>query len=164
MNAVTKVSTRGVLKLPGTVSRTSLQLPEGLTFEQWAECGRSLMEVEGSVQWWIGDWWAYGEHKYAERKAATELGGILEDLNFKTAANYGWVSNKVETSRRREVLETSSRHELRARNSLRREVITARCTAETSRQREDRFRSCTDPAGEFILMPSTIRSLLARLA
>jgi N6-adenosine-specific RNA methylase IME4 len=62
------------------------------------------MEVEGSVQWWIGDWWAYGEHRYGERKAATEPGGILEDLNFGTAANYGSVARAFETSRRREVL------------------------------------------------------------
>jgi N6-adenosine-specific RNA methylase IME4 len=93
-----------VLKLPGVVSRTGLQLPEGLTFEQWAECGRSLIEVEGSVAWWIGDWWAYGDHKYGELKAACEEGGVLEDLNYKTARNYGAIAGAFEMSRRRDNL------------------------------------------------------------
>jgi DNA methylase len=92
------------IKLPGVISATGWQLPKGLSFEQWAAAGQALMGIEGAVQWLIGDWWAYGEHKYAQRKAATESGGLLEDLNFETAMNYGVVARAIETSRRREVL------------------------------------------------------------
>jgi hypothetical protein len=41
---------------------------------------------------------------YGERKALFEEGGPLADMNFGTAATYGWVARQVETSRRLEVL------------------------------------------------------------
>jgi hypothetical protein len=50
------------------------------------------------------------EHRYGERKAATEPGGILEDLNFQTAADYGSVARAFETSSRNEVLSFPPRH------------------------------------------------------
>jgi hypothetical protein len=34
----------------------------------WAANGK----IEGSVQWWLGDWWAFGEHLYGDRKAIVE--------------------------------------------------------------------------------------------
>jgi hypothetical protein len=43
------------------VSRTSLQLPENLSFEQWQDIGLTLHALEGSVMWWVGDWLRYGE-------------------------------------------------------------------------------------------------------
>lgn len=68
------------------------------------ECGQRLLEAESGVQWWIGDWWAYGEHVYGERVKALGEGGPLEGLNFQTARQYGWVARAVPTSSRRDVL------------------------------------------------------------
>ena len=52
----------------------------------------------------VGDWWAHGEHAYGARKALFEEGQPLEDMNFGTVANYGWVARQVPTSLRNEVL------------------------------------------------------------
>ncbi len=56
------------------------------------------------MKWWLGDWWAYGEHKYGARKALFAEGQPLEDMNFGTLATYGWVARQVPTSTRVEVL------------------------------------------------------------
>jgi N6-adenosine-specific RNA methylase IME4 len=108
--ALVKSQDMGFLKLPGNFTKTSLEMPEGLSFAQWAAYGVKLTSVEGAVQWWLGDWWSYPGHEYGERKEACEPGGLLENVNFQTAANYGAVAKAVETSRRREAL-TFGHHE-----------------------------------------------------
>lgn len=88
------------LNLPGTRTRTSWQLPANLDFDEWLASGQLLARMEGSLQWWLGDWWSYDGHDYGERaQTADDL-----DLNFGTLANYGSVARSIETSRRREVL------------------------------------------------------------
>lgn len=83
----------------------SLDIPKGQTFDQWVEMGRSLCEGQKVVNWWIGDWWAAGTHRYGERaKAAAE--GVF-GREFKTLANAASVCRAFETSRRREVLDWS---------------------------------------------------------
>jgi hypothetical protein len=58
------------LILPGEVTQTGLVLPKGMAFDVWLECGRVLVRAETSTQWWLGDWWAYGEHEYGDRSNA----------------------------------------------------------------------------------------------
>ena len=55
------------LQLPGIISPTGWQLPDDLSVDDWASLGRQLHRVVESVQWWLGDWWVYGEHSYGER-------------------------------------------------------------------------------------------------
>jgi hypothetical protein len=91
---------RAGLTLPGEITRTSWSLPEGMPFEQWQACGQALVEIEGAVQWWLGDWWTHGERLYGERtKAVQEL-----ELNYETVRQYGYVSSHVETGDRSPVL------------------------------------------------------------
>ena len=91
-----------------TISRTALVCPEQLPIDQWKSLGCTLRQLEGSVQWWIGDWWHYGFHHYGDRKAiATANDTFPRGPAFGTLMNYGWVAGKVETSRRREVLSFS---------------------------------------------------------
>jgi hypothetical protein len=92
------------LNFPGKLSRTGWQLPDKLEFDQWTTCGKGLFQIEGAVQWWLGDWWVYGEHAYGERKALFEEGGQLESLNFGTLMNYGSVARRISPSHRCEVL------------------------------------------------------------
>ena len=92
------------LILPGRRTRTSLELPPDMSLEGWIACGQVLGSVEGSVQWWLGDWWAYGKHAYGERKAFFEEGGLLKDMNFETVKQYGWVANKVAACERSHIL------------------------------------------------------------
>lgn len=78
---------------------TALEIPQDLSYEEWVGVGETLDRIAGAHMWWIGDWWAFGEHAYGERSAQ-----VTDPSKFKTYANAGWVSRKVESSRRREVL------------------------------------------------------------
>jgi N6-adenosine-specific RNA methylase IME4 len=88
----------------GSFTSTSWTAPKSLSFERWHDIGARLSKVEGAIQWWLGDWWAHGEHAYGERVAELGEGGALAGMNFGTIMNYGWVASSIETSRRREVL------------------------------------------------------------
>lgn len=109
MNAPAVIGKQGTLALPGAVTATSLVLPAKLSFEEWEAAGQVLRQVERSCMWWIGDWWAFGDHKYGERAAQATEGAA-----FQTMADAGWVSRKFETSRRREVLSWSHHREVAA--------------------------------------------------
>jgi site-specific DNA-methyltransferase (adenine-specific) len=87
-----------------------MMLPAAVSFTQWQKIGERLAEVEGSVQWWLGDWWACGEQAYGERASAVAKG--IFPLSFGTLMNYGWVASAIETSRRREVLTFSHHQEI----------------------------------------------------
>ena len=85
------------------LTRTSLILSESLTAHQWEEIGRNLGKVEAATMWWIGDWWAFGEHKYGDRKALVESEEWTGPA-FQTCQDAAWVCRAFGTSRRREVL------------------------------------------------------------
>src|SRR3954451_8501715 len=88
--------------LPGGGRSTpvSLDLPEGLAFNAWAGLGERLAAVERSAAWWLGDWWAYGEHRYGDRKALVDrLRASGRDFpSFEVCRNYGSVARAVEAS------------------------------------------------------------------
>ncbi|MEQ9813988.1 MAG: hypothetical protein RLO50_14505 [Azospirillaceae bacterium] len=67
--------------------------------------------VKRSIIWAIGDWWAFGQHAYGERAAVVKAPD-WEGPSFKTCQQAGWVSNKYETSRRRDVLSWSHHAEV----------------------------------------------------
>jgi N6-adenosine-specific RNA methylase IME4 len=99
------------LNVPGKLTPTSWQLPDDMPEDQWVVAGLCLQRIEGAVQWWLGDWWAYGKHKYGERKALFEEGGPLADMEFQTARVYGYVANNVDLDQRCESLSwTHHRH------------------------------------------------------
>jgi len=81
---------------------TGYELPADLSAEQWLDVGAALGRVRGSVMWWVGDWWAYGEHKYGERAA------IVQDENwvgpaYQTCKNAATICRAFEKSRRRDL-------------------------------------------------------------
>lgn len=99
------IETGEVVETPLSVERrpTCLVIPEQTTFEEWQDIGQWLHSAERSVMWWIGDWWAFGEHRYGARKALVES----EDWQgpaFQTCADAASVSRRFETSERSEVL------------------------------------------------------------
>jgi hypothetical protein len=71
------------------------------------------------VSWWIGDWWAFGEQRYGDRKAITEADD-WDGPAFQTCADAAMVCRAFETSRRREVL--SFTHHAEVAYSSRRRV------------------------------------------
>jgi N6-adenosine-specific RNA methylase IME4 len=91
---------------PASTSRTGLDIPEDLPFEDWALLGDALSACEHTMMWWIGDWWAYGEQKYGERKKILEalIAGGHNPPAYKTCKNAGSLSRSFERSRRQDLL------------------------------------------------------------
>lgn len=79
---------------------TSLTLPAQLDEARWEAIGEFLSRVEGGVQWWIGDWWRFGEQRYGDRKAWAEAHG----MNYGSCADAAWVAGAIESSDRSELL------------------------------------------------------------
>lgn len=98
-SALVPVDPHGVMQLP-MWSPTALALPDDLTFAAWESIGAVIGAFDRSVQWWMGDWWKFGETKYGERASQA----LDSDWSFQTWANAGWVASRFEGSRRREVL------------------------------------------------------------
>jgi N6-adenosine-specific RNA methylase IME4 len=95
-----------------TLTPTSLELPEGLSFEHWLDIGADIRQVASGAMWWLGDWWAYGQHHYGDRLAAVRDGML--PWSFQTCANAGSIARAFGTSRRREVLSWSHHAEVAA--------------------------------------------------
>ena len=101
------------LGLRGRVLRVGWELPEDLSESEWRSAGELLGKVEHSVSWWIGDWWAFGNAKYGQRKAVVEA----EDWDgpaFQTCVNASNVAQRFETNRRRLVLSFAHHAEVAA--------------------------------------------------
>jgi len=80
----------------------ALDIPQEQSFEDWEAMGRKLCASSQVINWWIGDWWAAGNHRYGERakKAAEGIFG----REFGSLMNLASICRSFEGSRRREVL------------------------------------------------------------
>ena len=95
------VPVKSSLGLPGTARRVGLQLPEDLSFEEWSGIGSTLQSVEGSIQWWIGDWLNFGERRYGEMY--TQAMDATE-RSYQALADAKWIAGEFEFSCRHENL------------------------------------------------------------
>jgi hypothetical protein len=95
------MSARELIPLPtiGQLSKTEWSLPEKLTEPQWIEAGKALARIDGTVMWWVGDWWEAG-HRYGSRKAVVEAED-WEGPAYQTCVNAGNVADSFEPNRRR---------------------------------------------------------------
>lgn len=50
-------------------TKTSLTIDPDTTYDSWEGIGEQLNQIEGAIQWWIGDWLNFGERKYGEMYA-----------------------------------------------------------------------------------------------
>lgn len=79
----------------------ALPLPDELSFEQWRSIGHRLCRAGHGLNWHIGDWWAFGEHRYGDRASAAAEG--IFGLEYQTLRMRGTVSRAFEVSRRRNI-------------------------------------------------------------
>jgi N6-adenosine-specific RNA methylase IME4 len=85
----------------------TLALPADLPIEDWVALGADLHCIEDQHQFWIGDWWRFGNRRYGESAALAESIGIP----LKTLKNVARVAARFEVSRRRDDV-TWSHHEV----------------------------------------------------
>jgi hypothetical protein len=90
----------------------SLELPKDQAFEDWLKVGRELATANKVLNWWIGDWWAAGSHRYGER-AKVAAHGIF-GREFSTLASMASVCRSFETCRRRQHLSFTHHQEVAA--------------------------------------------------
>ena len=73
-----------VISLPGRLTPVSWQLPNHLSYEDWLHYGKMLTQMQGAIQWALGDWWVHGEHKYDKsglrRSGTAPLAPMLSKL------------------------------------------------------------------------------------
>ena len=50
-----------------SLDTTALVVRGEPSFDEWESVGAFLHQVDGAVQWWIGDWLNYGEKAYGEK-------------------------------------------------------------------------------------------------
>jgi N6-adenosine-specific RNA methylase IME4 len=83
--------------------KNSLVISEDITIDEWKQLGQSLKQVEGSVQFWIGDWARYGDKrgftgKYTDPKVYDELEEIT-GFSRGTIQNFKSVADRTSSSR-----------------------------------------------------------------
>jgi len=89
------------LGLPGLWTPTGLDLPEGLSFDDWCVVGGKLAQMEKAVHWWIGDWLNYCDGKWGEVwQEAKELTGF----KYSTLARDKSIASQIPFSTRVENL------------------------------------------------------------
>jgi hypothetical protein len=106
-----------------------LRLPETLDMDGWAAIGRRLTRADQVMQWWLGDWAAFGLRKFegvqddgespsTNRQSPRPRRGALKEfaeshgINYGTLRNLAWVSMHVELSRRRDTVGWSKHAEV----------------------------------------------------
>lgn len=77
-------------------NRVSLNMVEGLGFNEWRAIGEQLVRMQDSSQWWTGDWLAYGD-RY-RRDYTTAMAQL--DRTYSALTQYAYVSSKVEVCTR----------------------------------------------------------------
>jgi hypothetical protein len=118
----------GLLDLPGCeFTPVSLTLPKDLTYDQWERIGRQLQLADMAIQWWIGDWLVYGQHKWREKYAqAVQRTGKAEQ----TLMNYAFVAKAISPSRRREQVDFTTHAEVASLDEEDQERILAKAANE----------------------------------
>jgi hypothetical protein len=156
-----------ILDIPGChFSSTGLKIDQGLDFNHWEQIGRALEIAHKGVQWWIGDWLAYGEREYKETYAqAVEVTG----LKVTTLMNYAFVAKAIDTSRRREVVDFSTHADVAALSAEDQDEILGRAAKEglprkevrkAVRQAKRKHEKPPDPAA--YVHPPEVREWLTR--
>jgi hypothetical protein len=101
----------GIDEVRGQVltTKVGLQIPAGLTFDDWERAGRQLSGILDSSSWWLGDWLVFGKDHYTD---LYQRGIRAAGLQYQTLRNYAWVARRFELHRRRPTLSFQHHAEL----------------------------------------------------
>jgi N6-adenosine-specific RNA methylase IME4 len=95
------VKAASALERSASVTETALDLPEGLTEEQWAELGDGLRRLGQGYQWWIGDWLVAGGKRYG---STFDRAAVITGIEVKTLKEYKRTAFGVQKSNRMDFL------------------------------------------------------------
>jgi N6-adenosine-specific RNA methylase IME4 len=85
-------------------TRVGLVVTGNPTVVEWGDFGSKIRQVEGAIQWLIGDWLNYGELRYGDKyKEAIKNTGY----DYQSVANEKTMAGRFQFSRRRENLSWS---------------------------------------------------------
>jgi hypothetical protein len=68
-------------------SRVGLIVPEDMTDEEYTNIGAILLEMQGAIQWWIGDWARLAQR---QNKWGTIYDDIVEQTGFENKTIRNW--------------------------------------------------------------------------
>lgn len=90
------VSVESAAGLPGTLADRGYALPPGLPYEDWERAGLSLRFMHRNINWWVGDWLAYGEREYGERAYQATLDNLAQLMGREadTLGQCAWVASR----------------------------------------------------------------------
>lgn len=89
--------------LPGRLREDGYDLPDGLSYDEWWQIGQTLQQMERSVQWWLGDWWNYGQPRYGELASQATRDAIKDATGhtYRSIQNASYVAKEFQNARRR---------------------------------------------------------------
>jgi hypothetical protein len=87
----------------------SLTIKDGTELNIWQDIGNSLCKIEGSMQFWVGDWVNHGEHSYGEKYTEALK---ATDYEKDTVEKFAKVCKNIEKRRRRPLLSFSHHAEV----------------------------------------------------
>jgi hypothetical protein len=91
-NETIEVETNALVTLPNVqMTKTRLVIPEDTSFSDWEDIGKKLKNVEGAVQFWIGDWINFGERKWGDKYQF-----VHDELGF----SYDYISQIASVSKK----------------------------------------------------------------
>jgi hypothetical protein len=98
-----------IMSLPYGVKlyRIGLDLPLDLPMPRWEALGVPLANIGSGIQFGLGDWWTYGDHNYAARRAAVKAAAQSIPYDYDSLMNLGYVARQVHISLRNENLSFS---------------------------------------------------------
>lgn len=101
-SAIDRFKDGQTIHLPGfSLTTTGLLIEDGATQEAWQNVGDVLFALEGSLNWLIGDWLAYGEsYQWGDIPQLAESMG----LDYGHLRNLKWVCQNVNLSLRSDKL------------------------------------------------------------
>jgi N6-adenosine-specific RNA methylase IME4 len=115
------------------LSKTNLSFKRDVSKDEWMDVFKALKQVEGCVQFWIGDCLAYRQHKWGEM-----YDDIAEELGYETKAlrNIKYVADNIDLSLRKDNLSFSHHTEVASLTPEKQELFLNKAVEENLSVRE----------------------------
>jgi hypothetical protein len=96
------------------LSPVGMTLPDSVDEDQWNEIGDQVMRLGSASNWILGDWWAFGQQAYGERKkwVAEQKAKRAQVKSFQTLRHIAVVCRAYEKCRRRHTISFEMHREL----------------------------------------------------